>query len=458
MAVKLKYDMGGGKAAVKPAQVVTNNNTNYARAVQNQQQQEIAKAVANQQAQAAQRKVQDSALTTGLGAGALVATAMAKAGSTGGGGNAGGGGGSTPSYSQNMQAYNGAFQPSAAYQQALAYTQEMLEKLTSGRTSYTDKLNESLKRIEDFRKFSYDMTQDSLFQNALSGAMSSGQIAMQDTIGQASALTGGYGSTYATGAANQAYNSMIQGAFDKLPEFYKMARDAYNEDFNREVNKFGMYQDLDQQEYGRLLNAYNAHYQNTNDMYNREYTDFWNNKNFENQNAQFAEEMAYKRGQAAQSQANWEAQWAYQMEQDAKNEQAAKDKAAQAQSNWEKELQLEYDKLNASNKKNSQPSAPTAKQYETALALYNKGGDGEGSDYRNYINSLPENVDIGELDSYVTAKGDPRVFKSVDIGNFWTFSKADNTFEDQWGTKYTAQQLMDEFNLTKEEIRKIKSK
>jgi hypothetical protein len=48
--------------------------------------------------------------------------------------------------------------------------------------------------------------------------MNSGKSAMQDTIGQASALTGGYGSTYATSAGNQAYNAFIEDAYNNLPE------------------------------------------------------------------------------------------------------------------------------------------------------------------------------------------------------------------------------------------------
>ena len=40
-------------------------------------------------------------------------------------------------------------------------------------------------------------------------------------------MTGGYGSTYATTAGNQAYNAFIEDAYDNLPQYYQMAMEAY---------------------------------------------------------------------------------------------------------------------------------------------------------------------------------------------------------------------------------------
>ena len=78
-------------------------------------------------------------------------------------------------------------------------------------------------QIQNRDKFSYDVDNDVLFQQYLASSMASGKTAMQDTMGQASALTGGYGSTYATSAANQQYNAYIQDAYNNLPEYYQMA-------------------------------------------------------------------------------------------------------------------------------------------------------------------------------------------------------------------------------------------
>jgi guanine deaminase len=55
--------------------------------------------------------------------------------------------------------------------------------------------------------------------------MQQGQQAMRDTMGQAAALTGGYGNTYAQQAGEQAYAAYLSRLNDVLPELYG---EAYN--------------------------------------------------------------------------------------------------------------------------------------------------------------------------------------------------------------------------------------
>jgi hypothetical protein len=110
--------------------------------------------------------------------------------------------------------------------------------------------------------------------------MASGQQAMQDTIGQASALTGGYANSYATSAGNQAYNAYIQDAYNNLPEYYQMALEAYNMEGQDMYNQLGMLADADATEYGRMYDAYNTSASNYQTMYNEAYgayKDNWNN-------------------------------------------------------------------------------------------------------------------------------------------------------------------------------------
>lgn len=182
--------------------------------------------------------------------------------------------------SETMQALNTPFSPSSAYIEAMNYTNSLLEKLSSGRTSYTDQIKDMMNQIQNRDKFSYDVDTDMLFQQALASSMASGQQAMQDTIGQASALTGGYASTYATSAGNQAYNSYIQDAYNNLPEYYQMALEAYNMEGQDMYNQLSMLSDADATEYGRMYDSWNAHFTNTQNMYNQEYgawQDNWNN-------------------------------------------------------------------------------------------------------------------------------------------------------------------------------------
>lgn len=171
-----------------------------------------------------------------------------------------------------MQAIGTPFQASKEYVEAMNYTNQLLQQLSTGRTSYSDRFDSMLDAINNRDKFQYDMNTDTLFQQSLASAMASGQQAMQDTIGQASALTGGYGSSYATSAGNQQYNAFIQDAYANLPQYYNMALEAYyaeGDEMYKQLNALG---EADAKEYDRNLQAWNANFSNAQQMYQNEYT------------------------------------------------------------------------------------------------------------------------------------------------------------------------------------------
>ena len=173
---------------------------------------------------------------------------------------------------------NSSFKTPSAVTEADTYLASQLEKIQSGKTSYSDQVRDLMDKITNRDKFSYDVDTDPLFQQALASAMNSGKQAMQDTIGQASALTGGYGSTYATSAGNQAYNSFIEDAYDNLPQYYQMAKEADQMEIENLYRQFGMYSEADDKEYNRNLMAYDATYQHRNQMYNEAYTQYRDTK------------------------------------------------------------------------------------------------------------------------------------------------------------------------------------
>jgi hypothetical protein len=115
------------------------------------------------------------------------------------------------------------------------------------------------------------MNSDPLFQQALGSAMNNGQMAMRNTMAQASALTGGYGSSYATTAGNQAYNDFIQDAYDNLPQYYNMALQAYQMETNNLLNEYALLSEADNQAYQRALDSYKMAYNMRNRLYDEEY-------------------------------------------------------------------------------------------------------------------------------------------------------------------------------------------
>ena len=122
--------------------------------------------------------------------------------------------------------------------------------------------NEWLETLKDdianYGEFSYDVNSDALYQQYVDQYTRLGKLASQDVMGQAAAMTGGFGNSYAATVGNQAYQSYLQQINDKVPELYQLALDRY---------KMGK-QDLYDQ-YGLLLSEYEREYGLYSDEYNQ---------------------------------------------------------------------------------------------------------------------------------------------------------------------------------------------
>ena len=112
--------------------------------------------------------------------------------------------------------------------------------------------------IQNGKKFSYDVNGDALYQQYKDSYMRQGKIAMQDAMGQAAAMTGGYGNSYAASVGNQAYQSYLQQLNDRIPELYQLALDRYNMERQDLYNQYGL-----------LENAYNREHDTFNEGYSR---------------------------------------------------------------------------------------------------------------------------------------------------------------------------------------------
>ena len=128
-------------------------------------------------------------------------------------------------------------------------------------TSYTDpyagQLRDLYTRITERKPFEYNADDDSMYQQYRDRYMSLGREAMKDTIGQASALTGGYGSSYAQSVGHQAYDKYLLGLNDKALELYEAAYGRWKDDENRDRQNYAMLGDLSDREYGKWSDQYN---------------------------------------------------------------------------------------------------------------------------------------------------------------------------------------------------------
>lgn len=73
-------------------------------------------------------------------------------------------------------------------------------------------MEDLLRQMESREAFSYDPSRDEMFRRYARLYQRQGQTAMEDTLGQAAGLTGGYDSSYARQAGQQEYNRYMQGA------------------------------------------------------------------------------------------------------------------------------------------------------------------------------------------------------------------------------------------------------
>lgn len=117
-----------------------------------------------------------------------------------------------------------------------------------------DSLYDQYKNRPDF---SYDINEDALYQQYKDSYIQQGRLAMQDTMGQAAALTGGYGNSYAQSVGQQAYRAHLSELNDITPQLYQMALDRYNAKGEDMLTELGLLGDEREFEYGLWKDDYN---------------------------------------------------------------------------------------------------------------------------------------------------------------------------------------------------------
>ena len=184
-------------------------------------------------------------------------------------------------------------------------------------SKYEDQISSILDNIMNRPKFSYtseDMVNDDLYKMYRDQYMRQGNLAMRDTMGNAAALTGGYGNTYASAAGQQAYDNYVSMLNDKALEFYDRAYQRYNDEGQNLYNQMNVVTGLDNTDYQRHRDTVSDYYNDLNyynGRYNQEYGYDYGQYQDRVAADQWAQEFAFQKQQAAQEQANWEAEMAF---------------------------------------------------------------------------------------------------------------------------------------------------
>lgn len=124
-------------------------------------------------------------------------------------------------------------------------------------SKWQSQLDDIIGRILNREAFNYDFNEDALYKQYAEQYQRRGKLAMQDTMGQAAAMTGGYGNSYAVTAGNQAFQEYLSQLNEVIPELYGMALDRYRMEGQEMYNLYGLLSDREAQDYGRYQDAYN---------------------------------------------------------------------------------------------------------------------------------------------------------------------------------------------------------
>ena len=164
----------------------------------------------------------------------------------------------------------GDYQESDVVKQAQALLQQQLANKPGDYTSsWQGQLTDILQQLQNREEFSYDLNNDALYQQYANQYILQGQKAMMDTMGQAQAMTGGYGNSYAQSVGQQAYQGYIQQLNDKVPELYQLALSKYQMEGDEMKDQAALIAQMEDRDYGRYQDQLNQYYTELEQAYDR---------------------------------------------------------------------------------------------------------------------------------------------------------------------------------------------
>lgn len=235
--------------------------------------------------------------------------------------------------------------PSAAGLNASQYTQQdyqnasdMLVNTLNNRpgqfqSRYDGTIQDTLNKILNGEKFSYDFNADPLYQQARDKYKAMGQSAMMDTMGQAAALTGGYGNSYAAAAGQQVYQQTAGQANDIIPQLQQAAYERYLNERADLKDQLGLLSGLEQNDYGRYRDNV-GDWQNDRTYWTglegTKYDRVYRAGRDEIEDNRYVDETAYSRGRDAIADARYADETAYSRGRDAISDARYADETAYA--------------------------------------------------------------------------------------------------------------------------------
>lgn len=158
----------------------------------------------------------------------------------------------TESTARKLAELERGYQPSEDVAAARAYRDSVAamqpEDYTSG---FEARLQELYDQIAGREAFSYDLEEDEMYKRYAKLYAAQGAAAMEDTMGQAAALTGGYGSSYAQAVGQQAYDRYLGELASLVPELRQAALAEYTQEGKALTDRYGLLRQQESAAYDR---------------------------------------------------------------------------------------------------------------------------------------------------------------------------------------------------------------
>lgn len=310
----------------------------------------------------------------------------------------------------------------AVIQAQQALQNQQAAKPGAYQSQWAGQLNSLLGQIQERPKFQYDVNADALYQQVAQNYLQQGKQAMMDTMGQAAALTGGYGNSYAQTAGQQAYNGYLLGLAELVPQYQQLAFQQYQAEGDDLLNRYNMMMQQEDAEYGRYMdyvNQYYAHLDRLQSAYDSErdydYSRFADDRDFDY--GKYMDELnyQYKIDRDKTEDEQWLQKWLYQQE---------RDKIADAQ--WQKEFdeaQRQYNETMAWQQAQAAARASTggrssggsSKSSSKTKTTQRSGGQ----TFTEFMNEQSRNgMSTQQAASYITQAANQGVIKKEDQLNY----------------------------------------
>ncbi len=170
-------------------------------------------------------------------------------------------------------------------------------------SKYQGTIDGIIDNILNRKSFDTNSVYDSdLYKNYREQYIQQGQKAMRDTMGAATAATGGYGSTYAQAAGQQAYDNYLSQLNDKSFDIYDRVYQQYLNEGQELYNRLNAVNNQDNIDYSRYRDSVNDYYNDLNyyaGRYDSSYNQDFGAYQTDLSAQQWAEQYAYQKTQDA---------------------------------------------------------------------------------------------------------------------------------------------------------------